>query len=85
MGASPHICPTISTLDELKEQVDQLVSEGKGHWPVKYLPHDANCYLQIKLCPIIPGQAPFEGLELMPDFADAPEGEHILMLVGNTE
>ncbi|SMO72460.1 hypothetical protein [Fodinibius sediminis] len=85
VGPSPNLYPTVNTLNDLKEQVDRLIEEGKGHWPVKYLPHDANCYLQIKLCPIIPGNAPFEGLELMSGFADAPEGEHILMLVGNTE
>ena len=73
---------TINTVRDLKEQAQKLIDEGLGHWPVKFLPHDARVYLQIKLCPIIPGQAPAQGLELHSHYADAPEGEHVLILFG---
>lgn len=76
---------TVDTLYDLKEQVENLIDDGKGHWPVRFLPHDARVYLQIKLLAIIPGSAPVEGLELRHDFADAPEGEHILVLVGQDD
>lgn len=74
--------PTIDSLYDLKDEVDRLIDQGKGHWPVKFLPYDANVYLQIKLCPIVPGKEPVEGLQLQSDFADAPEGEHVLVLFG---
>lgn len=77
--------PTIENLIDLRDQANKLIAEGKGHWPVHFLPHDAECYLQIKLCPIIPGQEPAEGLQLRPDFASAPEGEHILVLFGQDD
>ena len=73
---------TINTVRDLKEQVETLIDQGKGHWPVRFLPQDARVYLQIRLCPIIPGQAPVEGLELHSHYADAPEGEHVLVLFG---
>lgn len=73
---------TIGTVRDLQEQAQTLIDQGKGDWPVRFLPHDARVYLQIKLCPIIPGQAPLEGLELHSHYADAPEGEHVLILFG---
>ncbi|MGD8749764.1 MAG: hypothetical protein PVI44_14975 [Balneolaceae bacterium] len=76
---------TINTVFDLWKQAGKLIAEGKGEWPVRFQPHDARVYLRVKLCPIVPGKAPSEGLELFPDFAGAPEGEHVLVLFGEDD
>lgn len=71
----------IKTLNDLKRQVDKLVSEGKGHWPVYHKAHKGQIYVPIEIYDVTPGPfgAPYEGQQLEPYFWKAPKGEHIIV------
>lgn len=73
--------PAVDTLHDLKKEVDRLVAEGKGDWPVKVKSEDDYTYQKITLCPSVPGHPPVKRAELISDFTNAPDGEHILIMV----
>lgn len=75
----------IDTLHELKKLVDKMVSEGKGHWPVRGIPPDAKVFLPIHLYPIIPGDDPAEHDLENEITAGHPESEYIRIIMGDID
>lgn len=75
----------IDTLDNLKAVVDKLISEGKGHWPVRGIPPDSNVFLPIHLYPIIPGDDPSEHDLENEITAGHPKSEYIRIIMGDID
>lgn len=71
----------VKTLNDLKKHIDEMVSEGKGEWPVLCMPPDANVYLPISFHPIIPSKEPENDIERYAAIAGDPEREFILFIV----
>ena len=73
---------TVDTVKDLKKLVDQMVEDGKGDWPLRNMPPDTNSYHKLRFYTIVPGEEPYEGLQLFPSFWGAPKAEHILVQIG---
>ncbi|NGP88590.1 hypothetical protein [Fodinibius halophilus] len=71
------------TIKDLKKIIDKLVDEGKGNWPVRNMPMNTDTYHNVELYTIVPGEAPYTGLELIPSHEGAPDGEHVLLQMGS--
>lgn len=75
----------IDTLADLKKRVDELFSEGKGHWKVLSMPPDANVFLPVNIFPVIPGQNPEDHILEYESIAGDPESEYIRFIIGDVK
>lgn len=82
---SPSKGQEINTLDDLKRIVNNLVNEGKGHWPIRGIPPDSHVFLPIHLYPIIPGDDPSEHDLENEITAGHPKSEYIRIIMGDID
>lgn len=73
----------VDTVNDLYEVAKKLKEEGKGDWPVRNMPPDANVYLPIQFHPVVPHKDEEDGVERFAAIASNPEREFILVVIGD--